>query len=108
MSRRYLEGMVVKGLGIARQIGFPTVNITNDNGIKPNLYSVHHEEHGYGSAFVMNGSAEVHFLNEPGDIEETLSCKILKGLFKEDKEPQTGTLLHVLYDGLMKERKNKE
>jgi FAD synthase len=103
-----LEGTVVKGMGIARQIGFPTVNITNDNGIEPNLYAIHHEEHGYGSAFVMNDYAEVHFLNEPGDIEEILSCEILKGLFKEDTVLPTGTLIHVLYDGIMKERKKKE
>ena len=89
-------------------MGFPTVNITNDAGIEPNLYAVHHEEHGYGTAFVMNSGAEVHFLNEPGDIEATLSCRILRGLFKGDREPTAGTLLRVLYDGLMKERDNKE
>ena len=103
-----LEGTVIKGLGIARQVGFPTINITNDRVIEPNLYEVHHKEHGYGSAFVMNNSAEVHFLDEPSNVETILSCRILRGFFKENQEPETGTLLHVLYDGVMKERKNRE
>ena len=43
-----IKGEVVVGLGLARQLGFPTINVTNDLQIEPNLYLVHHAKHGRG------------------------------------------------------------
>ena len=99
-----LKGEVIKGIGLASKLGFPTINITNDLNIEPNVYFIVHKHHGLGSAIVMKDYCEVHFMDEPQNKEEYLECKILKGIFTEGKEPNEGTVARLLYDGVLNER----
>ena len=100
-----IKGEVVVGLGLARQLGFPTINVTNDLQIEPNLYLVHHAKHGRGSALVTQRFCEIHFLDTPENVESHMHCEILDSVFNEESPPFEGALMRVLFDGLMNERK---
>tara|TARA_R110001592_G_scaffold278751_2_gene546066 strand:- start:176 stop:490 length:315 start_codon:yes stop_codon:yes gene_type:complete len=100
-----IEGEVIEGMGLARQLGFPTINVTNDLKIEPNLYLVNHKKHGKGSAIVMKNYCEIHFLDTPENVESHMQCEILDSIFNEETLPSEGRVLRVLYDGIMNERK---
>lgn len=100
-----IKGKVVRGKGLARTLGFPTVNITNDLNIQSNVYFINHKVHGIGSAIVMKDYCEIHFIESPSNVESYIECDVDGVLFDEDDPPREGLLSRVLYDGIMNERK---
>ena len=82
------------GLGVARQLGYPTINLyhpSEDCGV----YLVREKEYGLGAAFVMPNLTEIHFFNRVESPKDELEYEILSKL----EAPENG-ILDYFYKGL--------
>lgn len=89
-----IKGKVKSGLGLARQLGFPTVNLdirSRDCGV----YIVKEDDYGDGVAFVMPNLTEIHFLSKPETIKTHLQCKVINKI-----DPPDNGILDYFYKGI--------
>lgn len=89
-----IEGKVIRCLGMASQLGFPTINIdirSTDCGV----YQVEHDEYGGGVAFVMPNLTELHFLREVDFTENHIACRVVTKI-----EPPENGILDYFYRGI--------
>ena len=96
-----IKGKTSKGMGMARQLGFPTANLnrtakTNKCGV----YTVEDKNYGKGLAFVMPSLTEIHFFNPIDEPIEEVDCKIIAKV-KAPNRPYKG-ILDYFYLGISK------
>ena len=82
------------GLGIARQLGFPTINLYHPSD-NCGVYLVCEKEYGLGAAFVMPNLTEIHFFNPVESPKDELEYELLSKL----EAPENG-ILDYFYKGL--------
>jgi FAD synthase len=85
---------VEKGNGIAKQLGFPTMNVfveSEDCGV----FIVDEVDYGLGVSFVMPNLTEIHFFDDVSDQKEEIDYEVL---YKID--PPEGGILDYFYKGL--------
>jgi len=89
-----IEGSTSKGLGVASQLGFPTINLyqtSDDCGV----YMVADDDLGIGVAFVMPELTEIHFLGSVDNPPDYISCRVLQKI-----PPHPNGILDYFYRGL--------
>jgi len=89
-----IKGQVQSGLGLARQLGYPTVNLyqKSDNC---GVFVIDDKNHGPGIAFVMPSLTEIHFLTPVhGPIDE-IEAEIVDWI-----DPPENGILDYFYKGL--------
>ena len=82
------------GLGLAGELGFPTINLyhaSEDCGV----FIVDEQDYGLGAAFIMPNLTEIHFFDEVKEQKDELTYEIL---YKIDP-PENG-ILDYFYKGL--------
>jgi len=89
-----IKGQPQSGLGMARHLGYPTVNLyqKSDNC---GVFTVNDKTHGPGIAFVMPNLTEIHFLSEVTQPVEQIECEVLNKI-----EPPENGILDYFYRGL--------
>ena len=89
-----IRGQAQNGLGMARQLGYPTVNLyqKSDNC---GVFTVNDKTHGPGIAFVMPNLIEIHFLSEITHPVEHIECDVLHKI-----DPPENGVLDYSYRGL--------
>ena len=102
-----IGGRYRKGAGIARKMGWPTVNITNCNRVKPGFYKVSHPTYGDGFALVYTRVCEVHFIHDVtmGEYGEELIFSIEDDILDGHR---SSSFIDVLYYGFKEEIKKWE
>jgi hypothetical protein len=101
-----IKGKVIKGYGIAKLIGWPTINILNETNTFPSIYYISHNIYGQGVAIVLNKSIEIHFLKTVNNFtDEYISVDILFNLFKDNIKAIPDNVIGILYKGILEERK---
>lgn len=82
------------GLGLARKLGFPTVNLYHKS-VDCGVFLIDEVDHGEGIAFVMPNLTEIHFFSPVTEDKDDLEYEILS---KVDA-PRNG-ILEYFYKGL--------
>ena len=105
-----IEGRVIPGMKLARKLGIPTINITNDLKIQPSIYIVSHNLLGTATAFVLRDYCEVHVHAFPYGVEpaegDAFSLKIEQDVLAHVNHiPKRGTLFALLVKGFLEERR---
>jgi len=89
-----IKGQVSSGLGLARQLDYPTVNLyqeSDDCGV----FLVEDKEFGKGVAFVMPNLTEIHFFSKITQHVNQIECEVLNKI----NAPENG-ILDYFYKGL--------
>lgn len=89
-----IKGQISSGLGLARQLDYPTVNLyqkSDDCGV----FLVEDKEFGKGIAFVMPNLTEIHFLSKITQPIEQIECDVLNKI-----DPPENGILDYFYKGL--------
>lgn len=89
-----IEGDRSKGLGVASNLGFPTINLyrkSDDCGV----FTVKHDDYGFGVAFVMPELTEIHFFNPVKCPSTYIVCHVLQKI-----PPYSNGILEYFYKGL--------
>jgi len=90
-----------KGLGLARKLGFPTVNLYHKSS-ECGVFMINERDHGKGVAFVMPNLTEIHFLDVVTEDKDVLEYEILE---KVDG-PENG-ILDYFYQGLEHDKNSR-
>lgn len=89
-----IKGRVSRGLGLARQLGYPTVNLYQESD-NCGVFVIDDKVQGPGIAFVMPSLTEIHFLMPLlGSVEE-VEAEIVDRI-----EAPEGGILDYFYKGL--------
>lgn len=89
-----IKGQVQSGLGLARQLGYPTVNLYQESD-NCGVFAINDKTHGPGIAFVMPSLTEIHFLAPvQGPIDE-IEAEIVDWI-----DPPEHGILDYFYKGL--------
>jgi FAD synthase len=93
-----IKGQVQSGLGLARQLGYPTVNLYQES-YNCGVFVIDDKNHGPGIAFVMPRLTEIHFLSSVhGPILE-IEAEIVDWI-----DPPENGILDYFYKGLACDR----
>ena len=85
------------GQGLAKQIGFPTINIWRTSS-NCGVYIVNEKDYGLGVAFIMPKSTEIHFFKDVDSFKKELEYTI-----KSEVECFPDSILDFFYKGLQYE-----
>jgi len=91
-----IKGQVSSGLGLARELGYPTANLyqESDSG-SCGVFAINDKTHGPGIAFIMPKLTEIHFLTPvQGPIDE-IEAEIVDWI-----DPPKNGILDYFYKGL--------
>ena len=89
-----IKGQVQSGLGLARQLGYPTVNLYQESD-NCGVFVIDDKVHGPGIAFVMPRLTEIHFLSKITQPIEQIECTVLSKI-----DPPENGILDYFYKGL--------
>lgn len=92
-----LNGRRVSGIGLARQMGYPTVNIINSNQVVPGIYLAD-SDYGRVTIFVLhNNRSECHFWEWNPIIDEQKNLQFYN--LVKPKGPKNG-IIEIFDKGL--------
>ena len=89
-----IKGRVSSGLGLARQLGYPTVNLYQESD-NCGVFVIDDKVQGPGIAFVMPKLTEIHFLTPITEPIEEIAAEIVDKI-----EPPENGILDYFYKGL--------